>query len=80
MMKDSRDSRSASETLVDLTPLPSCEETLGEVVMELLRTKKTISKYTLCLAMIARIDATNDPQLEAHLYQALGLIFRAQKF
>ena len=79
-MKDSSDSRSASEALVGLNPLPSCEETLGEVVMELLRAKKTISKYTLCLALIARIDASNDPQLEAHLYQVLGLIFRAQKF
>lgn len=79
-MKDSSDCHSACNAVVDRNPLPSCEESLGEAIMELLRAKKTISKYTLCLALIARIDASNDPQQEAHLYQVLGLIFRAQKF
>ncbi|WP_312979791.1 hypothetical protein [Atlantibacter sp.] len=76
-MKDSSGSRFSSDISFSHSELPSSEQILGEIVMELLRTRKTVSKYNICLTLISRIDTATTPQMEAHLHQVLGLIFRA---
>ncbi|NBD00029.1 two-component-system connector protein YcgZ [Atlantibacter hermannii] len=79
-MKNSSESRFASDISLSQSELPSSEHIIGEIVMELLRTGKTISKYAICLSIVSRIDAATTPQMEAHLYQVLGLIFRADSY
>lgn len=56
--------------------VPSREETLGDIVMALLRSGQIISKRTLCLKLIARIETATDPVTEAHLNDLLKLILR----
>lgn len=76
-MKDSSGCPLVSEISVSSRELPTCEQTLGETVLALLRAGKRVSKYTICLEIVSRIDAADDPHMHAHLHQVLGLIFRS---
>ncbi len=62
---------------VSLTQGPhSSEETLGDIVIALLSAGQIISRRTLCLKLISRIETATDPTSEAHLNNLLQLILR----
>ncbi|WLI77256.1 two-component-system connector protein YcgZ [Kosakonia sp. H02] len=54
---------------------PSTEETLGAIVIEMLREKRQVSRQSLCIKLASRIDNETDPLLEAHYGELLGLVF-----
>jgi len=56
--------------------IPSREETLGDIVMALLRSGQIISRRTICLKLIGRIEAATDPALHAHFSDVMRLILR----
>ena len=58
--------------------IPTREETLGDIVMALLRSGQIISRRTICLKLIGRIEAATDPTLYAHLSDVMRLILRNQ--
>jgi len=62
-----------STSLPALAP-PSGEETLGRVVMEMLRGGQEINRHSLCVKLAAQIDLSTDPALEAQLSELLGLV------
>lgn len=50
------------------------EETLGSIVIEMLRERQTISRQSLCVKLAARIDEATDPLFEAHYCELLALM------
>lgn len=60
--------------------LPSREETLGDIVIVLLRSGQIISRRTICLKLIGRIEAEINPAMLAHLNELLRMILRNNQF
>lgn len=56
--------------------VPSREETLGDIVMALLRSGQIISRRTICLKLIGRIEAATNQTMHAHLSDVMRLILR----
>ena len=54
--------------------VPSREETLGDIVIEILRAGECITRRTVCLKLAARLSKTDDPIVEAHLGELIGLL------
>lgn len=54
--------------------VPSREETLGDIVIEILRAGECITRRTVCLKLAARLSKTDDPIVEAHLGALIGLL------
>lgn len=56
--------------------LPSQQETLGSIVVEILRSGLNLNRKTICMRLLARVDATSCPKEEEHLQTLIGLLFR----
>lgn len=50
------------------------EETLGAVVIEILRERQNVSRQNICVKLAARIDTATDSLLEAHYCELLALM------
>ncbi|RNA76564.1 regulatory protein YcgZ [[Curtobacterium] plantarum] len=55
--------------------MPSQQETLGAVVGEVLRSGRTLSRKTICLRLIARLEKASAPDEEEHLQELVSLLF-----
>ena len=60
--------------------VPSREETLGDIVIALLRSGQVITRRTLCLKVVARMDVEDNPVMQAHLGEVMRLILRNNPF
>lgn len=56
--------------------LPSQQETLGSVVMEILRSGRILNRKIICLRLLARMDTASSPDEEQHIQTLIGLLFR----
>ncbi|WP_312950712.1 biofilm development regulator YmgB/AriR family protein [Superficieibacter sp.] len=54
--------------------MPSGEETLGAIVIELLRNGKGVSRHSICLKLAARLEQTSDPVMEVHYGELLAIL------
>lgn len=59
--------------------LPSQQETLGHIVVEILRSGRTLSRKTLCTKLICRLEQANDTEEALHYQQLIGLMFTANR-
>lgn len=59
---------------VAMQDVPSREETLGDIVIALLRAGQIISRRTIYLKLVARIEAESSPLMQAHLSELMRLI------
>jgi len=59
--------------------LPSQQETLGKIVVEILRSGRTLSRKTLCTKLICRLEQADSPEEELHLQQLIGLMFTSER-
>ena len=75
-VKHTPDSNSKMSGYGSIRGIPSREETLGDIVLALLRSGQIISRRTLCLKLIGRIEAATDPAMQAHLSGIIRLILR----
>ncbi|WP_336750092.1 regulatory protein YcgZ [Pantoea vagans] len=55
--------------------LPLQQETLGAIVAEVLRSGRTLSRKTICLRLIARLEKASTPDEEQHLQELVSLLF-----
>lgn len=55
--------------------LPSQQETLGSVAIEILRSGRTLNRKALCVRLLARIDRATSVEEEMHLQGLIGLLF-----
>ena len=56
--------------------LPSQQETLGSVVVGILRSGQTLNRKAICLKLMARLDKAVSPEEEEQLQALIGLLFR----
>jgi len=55
--------------------MPSQQETLGAVVVEVLLSGRTLSRKAICLRLISRLEKASSPEEERHLQELIGLLF-----
>ncbi|MER5029618.1 regulatory protein YcgZ [Pantoea anthophila] len=55
--------------------MPSQQETLGAIVVEVLRSGRTLSRKAICLRLLARLDKASSPEEEQHLQELVSLLF-----
>ncbi|MBV4366977.1 regulatory protein YcgZ [Erwinia sp. BNK-24-b] len=55
--------------------LPSQQETLGSVVVEVLRSGRTLNRKAICMRLLTRIDKASSPEEEQHLQELIKLLF-----
>ncbi|WP_275233617.1 regulatory protein YcgZ [Pantoea ananatis] len=55
--------------------LPSQQETLGEIVVELLRAGQTLSRKAICSKLLNRLDGCDATEQQRHYQELIGLLF-----
>lgn len=55
--------------------LPSQQETLGQVVMEILREGKNLNRKSLCTKLLRRLELAASQDEERHYQQLVGMLF-----
>ncbi|CAK6493881.1 putative two-component-system connector protein YcgZ [Pantoea sp. Nvir] len=56
--------------------LPCQQETLGEIVVEILRAGKQLNRKMLCTKLLARLELASTPEEEQHYQKLIGLLFK----
>ena len=59
--------------------LPSQQETLGQIAVEILRSGRSLSRKTLCTKLVCRLEQANTPEAELHYQQLIGLMFTSER-
>lgn len=55
--------------------LPSQQETLGSVVVGILRSGQTLNRKAVCLRLMAHLDKAEFPEEERDFQELIGLLF-----
>ncbi|KOC91923.1 regulatory protein YcgZ [Winslowiella iniecta] len=55
--------------------LPSQQETLGQIVVEILRSGKHINRKTICAKLLVRLELCSCQQQERHYQELIGMLF-----
>lgn len=55
--------------------VPSHQETMGEVVMEILRSGMTVNRQSICARLLSRLSDTRHSHLEKHHQQLIAMLF-----
>lgn len=55
--------------------LPSQQETLGQIVVEILREGKNLNRKSLCTKLLRRLEISSNAEEEHHYHQLIGLLF-----
>lgn len=58
--------------------LPSQQETLGQVVVEILRAGQSLNRKALCSRLIRRLEQATGPEEEQQLHLLIGMLFERQ--
>ncbi|PKH25241.1 two-component-system connector protein YcgZ [Enterobacterales bacterium CwR94] len=55
--------------------LPSQQETLGQIVVEILRAGQNLNRKTLCTKLLHRVEQAERPEEQQHYQALIGLLF-----
>lgn len=55
--------------------LPSQQEILGQIVVEILRDGRTLNRKTICTKLLSRLELATDAQEESQYNTLIGLLF-----
>lgn len=55
--------------------LPSQQETLGQVAVEILRSGRQITRKTLCTKLLRRLELSTSAEQEKHYQALIGMLF-----
>ncbi|MEB5971008.1 regulatory protein YcgZ [Pantoea dispersa] len=58
--------------------LPSQQETLGQVVVEILREGRNLNRKSLCTKLLRRLELAATTEEEHHYHQLIGLLFERE--
>ncbi|WP_141092961.1 biofilm development regulator YmgB/AriR family protein [Escherichia sp. ESNIH1] len=75
-VKHAHDYNVSADVRAVMQSVPSREEMLGDIVIALLRAGQIISRRTICLKLVSRIESETDPIVAAHLSDLMRLILR----
>ncbi len=57
---------------------PSQQETLGTVVVEILRAGQSLSRKAICSKLLRRLEFAVTPEQENHLQELIAMLFRRE--
>ncbi|MEZ3498640.1 regulatory protein YcgZ [Pantoea sp. KPR_PJ] len=55
--------------------LPTEQETLGQIVVEILRAGDALNRKTLCAKLLTRLEQATHPEEQQHYQKLIGLLF-----
>jgi len=55
--------------------MPSQQETLGQIVVEILRSGRQINRKAICSKLLTRLELASGPEQERHYQDLIGLLF-----
>lgn len=55
--------------------LPTQQETLGQIVVEILSDGRTLNKKSICTKLLSRLEQASGPEEESHYHTLIGLLF-----
>lgn len=55
--------------------LPTQQETLGQIVTEILRAGKSLNRKAICSRLLFRLEHAGSQEEERHYQQLIGLLF-----
>ena len=69
------DSAAAIAQYFEKAALPTQQETLGQVVVEILSDGRNLNRKSLCTKLLSRLERADGPEEEKHYHMLLGLLF-----
>ncbi|MEM6050683.1 two-component-system connector protein YcgZ [Erwinia sp. P7711] len=78
-LKAELSSDSATDFSVNEGEYFSLEQTLGQVVMEILQGGMTVSRPNICTKLLARLSESTTPDQENHHKELISLLFGREK-
>lgn len=55
--------------------MPTQQETLGQIVVEILNDGRNLNRKSLCAKLLRRLDQASCPEEEGHYNALIGLLF-----
>lgn len=55
--------------------VPSHQETMGEVVMEILKSGMTVNRQSICARLLSRMSNDKHSHLEQHHHELIAMLF-----
>ena len=55
--------------------VPSHQETMGEVVMEILKSGMTVNRQSICARLLSRMSNASHSHLEKHHHELIAMLF-----
>lgn len=81
-MRQDRNLSSTSDAIAryfNEASLPSQQETLGLIVVEILRSGRSLSRKALCTKLICRLEQASSTEEALHYQQLIGLMFTSER-
>ncbi|WNP32703.1 regulatory protein YcgZ [Enterobacter kobei] len=72
------DSSAAIAQYFTKAALPTQQETLGEIVVDILKTGRHLNRKNLCTKLLVRLEQATCPEEEEHYQALIGLLFERQ--
>lgn len=72
------DSSAAIAHYFSKAALPTQQETLGEIVVEILKTGRHLNRKNLCTKLLVRLEQATTLEEEEHYQALIGLLFERQ--
>jgi len=69
------DSASAIAQYFTKASMPTQQETLGQIVVEILNDGRNLNRKSLCTKLLRRLDQASGPEEEGHYNALIGLLF-----
>lgn len=69
------DSANAIAQHFNKASLPTQQETLGQLVVEILTDGKSLNRKSLCTKLLSRLEKANSEAEEHHYHTLIGLLF-----
>lgn len=58
--------------------LQSQQETLGQIVVEILREGRNLNRKSICTKLLRRLELATEAEEEQHYHQLIGLLFERE--
>lgn len=58
--------------------LPSQQETLGQIVVEILCEGRNLNRKSICTKLLRRLELATEAEEEQHYHQLIGLLFERE--
>ncbi|MDR6352560.1 regulatory protein YcgZ [Pantoea sp. SORGH_AS_0659] len=56
-------------------PAPTQQETLGQIVVEILRAGSHLNRKAICTRLLRRLEVSSTPEEERHYQTLIGMLF-----